>query len=305
MTKHFLHIRVFMYNRRGFLLLPVFVALSLIGNAQLIPGVVASSQQTSSPSRDADAVKFTTATGVTGSNLNAVDSLVKWLKDSSLWSKLQVIYPVIGGTASSHAYNLKDTSTFKLSFTGGWTHSSTGMKPNGSTGYANTGWNPNTQITDQTNWYNSAGIYLRTDDVGTYVDLGSLESQSGTDAYYQIYSNLGGTFYGQPAVKGSVGQNETVSSSKGWSFMSRTGSSPMYLQADLSQSDEYVLTYLGVPNLNVYLGAQNKNGVATYFSPREISFVVLSGQSFTKAQGLTLYRIVQKYETLLSRNVTK
>lgn len=305
MTQKFLHFRGQLEERKGFLLLPIFVLLSFFGNSQIIPGVVASSYQSSTPSRDADAVKFTTATGVTGSNLNAVDSLVKWLKDSSLWSKLQVIYPVIGGTASSHAYNLKDTSTFKLSFSGGWTHSSTGMKPNGSTGYANTGWNPNTQITDQTNWYNAAGIYLRTDDVGTYVDLGSLESQSGTDAYYQIYSNLGGTFYGQPAVKGSVGQNETVSSSKGWSFMSRTGSSPMYLQYDLTQSDEYILTYLGVPNLPVYLGAQNVNGTATYFSPREISFVVLTSQSLTKAEGLTLYRIVQKYETSLSRNVTK
>lgn len=304
MTQKFLHFRGLNQNRKGFLLLPIFVLLSLFSNSQIIPGVVASSYQSSTPSRDADAVKFTTATGVTGSNLNAVDSLVKWLKDSSVWSKLQVVYPVIGGTAARHAYNLKDTAAFKLTFSGTWTHSSTGMKPNGSTGYANTGWNPNTQITDQTNWYNAAGIYLRDDVAGTYVDLGALESQSGTDAYYQIYSNLGGTFYGQPAVKGSVGQNENVPSSKGWSFMSRTGSSPMYLQYDLTQTDEYVLTYLGVPNLNVYLGAQNINGTANYFSPREISFVVLTNQSLTKAEGLTLYRIIQKYETLLGRQVT-
>ena len=52
------------------------------------------------------------------------------------------VYPFIGGTAFSHQFNLLDPrdldSAFRLAFFGGLTHSALGVKPNGTTGYAET-----------------------------------------------------------------------------------------------------------------------------------------------------------------------
>ncbi len=62
----------------------------------------------------------------------------------------KVLWPQLGGTALRHSYNAIDPLTFPLSFLGGgWTHSATGAKPNGSSSYADTG--INTDILDGNN----------------------------------------------------------------------------------------------------------------------------------------------------------
>jgi len=90
---------------------------------------------------DADAQLFLNAAVITDSTqANAINDLVVGLKADGLWTKMQVIYPFVGGTASTHKFNLKSpfdlNSSFRLDFFGGWTHSSTGAKPNGTNGYA-------------------------------------------------------------------------------------------------------------------------------------------------------------------------
>ena len=92
---------------------------------------------------DADAQAFITAAAITDLNQqNAINTLVVSLKGYSIWTKFKAIYPIVGGTASQHKYNLKDPrdldAAFRLAFATGVTHSSTGMVGNGTTGYANT-----------------------------------------------------------------------------------------------------------------------------------------------------------------------
>jgi len=72
--------------------------------------------------------------------MGAVNQLVLDLKAASLWSKLGVIYPMVGGTAARHALNLKAPGSFTGAFTGGWVHSATGAKPNGTNGMMDTGY---------------------------------------------------------------------------------------------------------------------------------------------------------------------
>jgi hypothetical protein len=96
---------------------------------------------------DADATAFITAAGITNlTQASAINTLVNDLKTYGLWTKMKALYPFVGGTATSHKFNLKDPrdldAAFRLVFTGGWTHTSTGAKPNGTTGYANTYLNP-------------------------------------------------------------------------------------------------------------------------------------------------------------------
>ena len=84
---------------------------------------------------DPDAEAFFTAAGITDTTQkNAVNQLVLDLKADSIWSKGIALYPFVGGTSSTHSYNLIDPTTYQLSYSGGITHSSTGIKGNGSTG---------------------------------------------------------------------------------------------------------------------------------------------------------------------------
>ena len=90
---------------------------------------------------DPDAQAFITAAAITDSTQqNAINTLVIALKGYSIWTKMKAIYPIVGGVASSHKYNLKDPrdldAAFRLTFTVGWTHSANGMTP--SVAYANT-----------------------------------------------------------------------------------------------------------------------------------------------------------------------
>jgi len=98
---------------------------------------------------DTDAQAFITAAALTSDlQKGAINQLVLDFKAAGTWGLMLAIYPFIGGTASSHKYNLKDPqdtdAAFRLTFSGGWTHSSTGARTNGVNAYANTFINPST-----------------------------------------------------------------------------------------------------------------------------------------------------------------
>jgi hypothetical protein len=85
---------------------------------------------------DPDAQAFLTASGITDATItSAINTLVLDLKGYGIWSKMKAIYPFVGGTASTHKWNLKDpqdtNGAFRLVFSGGWTHSANGAISNG------------------------------------------------------------------------------------------------------------------------------------------------------------------------------
>jgi hypothetical protein len=100
----------------------------LPGLSGIVPGAVASVG-------DSDAAAFISAAATLNSTeQSAITSLVSALKANGTWSKYRVIYPFVGGTASTHALNLKDPGNDSLSFPLPTTHSTGGITENGSTG---------------------------------------------------------------------------------------------------------------------------------------------------------------------------
>lgn len=73
-----------------------------------------------------------------GSEIAAIDYMVKKFKQTGLWEKCKALYPMVGGTASSHKFNLKDpqdtNASYRLTFTGGMTHDYNGVTLNGTNG---------------------------------------------------------------------------------------------------------------------------------------------------------------------------
>ena len=79
---------------------------------------------------------------LTTTEKSAVSTLLSDIESAGLTSKLQAVYPLVGGTATSMKYNLMNPAdtddAFRLSFNGTITHNGDGWQSDGSTGYANT-----------------------------------------------------------------------------------------------------------------------------------------------------------------------
>ena len=243
---------------------------------------------------DSDASAFITAAGLTDpTQKSAINTLVKDMKASGLWTKMKAVYPMVGGTATSMKFNLKDPrdldAAFRLTWSGGWTYSATGATPNGTNAYADTKYSPNSYSSNGVNY----GIYTRNTATGTYPILmggynsdskyfyvgGGGESYLGAGASAIIYSGLTSGYYirngnsaGQIAIKNNtlIGTNTSAA--------------------------QYTTT-------NIYLAAINTTGSgASNFSNGQICFSHFS-ESLTQQEGFLLNQIVEKYQVALSRGV--
>lgn len=251
------------------------------------------------PAYDADAQAFITATGISGTNASAINTLVIDLKAASIWTKMKAIYPIVGGTATAHKFNLKnplDTdAAFRLVFNGGWTHSANGVLPNGTNAYANTFFNPSA-ITNN----NHISIYIRTnineakEDIGVFsapVAAFGIESRVTNVAYYLNHSSGGGTFI-----------SFANTDSRGFHVNTRNSSSNQkgFLNGILKGTNIVVGT---TPiSLNIYIGCRNNGGVATLYSSKQYAFASM-GDGLTDAEALSFRTAVQTYQTTLARQV--
>lgn len=250
---------------------------------------------------DSDADAFVNAAGITNlTQQNAINTLVKDLKGFGIWTKMRAIYPFVGGTANSHKFNLKDPrdvdGAFRLQFFGGWTHSATGAKGDGSTGYANTFFVPNSNLS-----INSGHLsyYSRTDfneqkyQIGIYVT-------SPTVSYFDLAIRYSNNTYG--AVNSLTE-----------SFFSDSVSLGYYLSNRISSSNQTVwkngiiringnISPNILSSLSVFINGANTNTPPYFPSAKECAFATI-GDGLTDTEAANLYTAVQKYQTTLGRQV--
>jgi hypothetical protein len=252
---------------------------------------------------DTDAEAFFTAAGITDTTQkSAVNTLVLNLKSYSLWSKMKAIYPMVGGTATTHQYNLKDPrnldAAFRLSFFGGWTHSSTGALPNGSA-YADTFLNALTSLTNN-NYH--LGHYSRTQKTtGGEVDLGCGEfGTAKMIAIDQYYSGAGKAF-----VAGDYNSSLIINADTntlGMILGSRTAqtSAKLFMNA-VQKGSTLTLSNPNIqPNSKFFLGANNTTPIE--YSNKQCAFASI-GDGLSDADVSNFYTVVQTYQTTLGRQV--
>lgn len=85
--------------------------------------------QRGSSGNAADAVQaFIGLAGITDiTQILALNTLYNELFNANLWSKIQVLYPFIGGNATAHSLNFKDATQYPITFTGSIVHSANGV----------------------------------------------------------------------------------------------------------------------------------------------------------------------------------
>ena len=260
---------------------------------------------TSLTTYDSNALAFLNYAGITNdTQKSAVNTLVSSLKTAGIWTKMRALYPMVGGSATSHRFNLKDprdmNSSFRLAFTGGWTHSSTGAKPNGTDAYANT-----FLVTRGQGMANDSlhmSFYSRTDIISTGCDMGGGQSP---DYYNFIYAKTGSSSIYMAINSG--GFNVSNSSSSAAFYLATRNSSTQVavfrnnLKLSLSNSARSSVT-----DMPLILGALNNNGIGTptptAYSPREQAFASI-GDGLTDAEALAFYNAIQAYQTTLGRAI--
>jgi hypothetical protein len=248
------------------------------------------------PAVDPDAQAFITAAAITDpTQQGAINTLVVALKGYSIWTKFQAIYPIVGGSASSHAVNLKTPGTYNMTFATGWTHSSTGITPNGAT-YANTGINVNSVMTLNSMAF---GIYSRTNNAGSQTGHGAGAALQNSCFIIERWTD--NVSYAQ--VNTTTNTSLAVTNASGFYQVSRTASNAVRLVRNTTHATSTAAS-TAKPDLFFLFGARSTDLSNSTFqnSSREIAFGYLS-DGLTQTECDNLYTAVQAFQTTLSRNV--
>ena len=263
---------------------------------------------------DDDARNFLNSANISSeTQQRAVNDLVVDMKNVGLWGKMKAIYPFVGGTATTHKWNLKDPrdldAAFRLTFTGGWTHSSTGALPNGTTGYANTYLTPSTTLTAN-NLH--LGFYSRTNSAPAGEAIGADDNGTvATGKYVRLrirYTSGGVVDNGATIISapGSIGNTSvTITDSRGHFIANAPNSATRTFIKNGSIVTPSTQTQLGNGTLidrPLFISANN-SVIGTYvYDNKECAFATI-GDGLTDTDAANLYTIVQKYQTTLGRQV--
>ena len=246
---------------------------------------------------DSDAQSFLNTASITDlTQANAVNTLVTDLKSANLWTKMKAIYPFVGGTASSHSYNLKNPAQYQITWSGGLTHSSTGVLPNGTNGYGDTNLNPNSILNVNSQHFT---FYSRTNSNASEIDMGVKESASSASLMDIRISNV---FYGQINTGGSTYLSYSNLDSKGFYNVNRTSNYDINTWKDSTKKVTGSQLSVLNPNYNFYIFCHNSAGSPAIYSTKQCAFSTI-GDGLTDTDASNLYTIVQNYQTSLSRQV--
>ena len=252
---------------------------------------------------DVDAANFISAALLTDSTQkSAINQLVLDFKAAGIWPKMQAIYPYIGGSATTHKWNLKnplDTDgAFRGTFSGTVTHDANGITPNGTTGYMDTKLNGSTQSLNNDS---HLSVYVRTNSAAA--DKTEINAYNGASAYWGIKARDTGdiTFNGiyRFTADGFISVASNTDSS-GFYTLVRRSSSDAESYKNGASTGTTTTTSQSIPSSTVKVGARG-DGTAS-FSDRNIAFASI-GTALTDAEVTAFHTAVQAYQTTLSRQV--
>lgn len=248
---------------------------------------------------DPDASAFFSAAGITNATQkSAVNQLVKDLKGANLWSKMLVVYPLVGGTYDTCKYNLKDPrdldAAYRLkqlaAYSGGtYNYSLTGVSYTYLQGYLDYRLNTYLPFNATSETSTSMGIYVQT----------SIPVNNGTtfgdDGQNFIGKRLGGSIL-HLAIGGSYGSAATASVNP---------HPPGFISGGTNGSR---LTSLFVNGVKQADGTGSSSLTSTTYKllgqyPNLVHSFAYVGTGMSTTEHQTLYTIVQKFQTTLGRQV--
>jgi hypothetical protein len=247
---------------------------------------------------DTDAQAFFTSSAITDTvQKTAINDFVIALKKDSLWNKFLAIYPMVGGSASTTKWNLKDPrdadNAYRLSFNGTPVFGSTGVLFPTAADYADTH-----LIDSAMGGYNNSAIsyYSRTQNSISGYDMGCADNLYPYNEL-SVYSNSADTTYAADNTEWfGYHPNLPTPNSTGLFMLSSTDSNVTRYRngtvvGSAGHAPDKVYT-----NLTIWIGTPR----AARSGQKECALATM-GSGFTDAQALTFYNIVKTFETKLNR----
>lgn len=254
-----------------------------------------------------EALAFIDSAAITNqTEKDAICNIVKQLKDSSLWSKMFAVYPMVGRSASSCKWNLIDprdlNTSYRLVFYGGLTFDSTGMTGNGVNGYADPSF---TGLNFDSLMYGSYGIYLSknldelTCAMGMRVEISSnaisLTPRLSNTAYCSFTSNfIASTNTDSRGIY--IATRTSRTSSKTFKNNSVLATHNTFINAG-SGAYGYLKSLVLLARSDDYNYGLNKRG---YFSNNTCGFAFF-GAGLSDAESATMHTIINTFITTLGR----
>lgn len=256
---------------------------------------------------DADALAFLSAAGITDPTItSAICTLVTSMKANGTWAKCNAIYPFVGGTATTHKFNLKNPAdtdaAFRLSFSGGWVHSANGAQTNGTNTFADTFLIPNTSLTILNT---HLSFYSRTSTIGNgQRDIAAFVN--GNVPSFSLGTNTG-VLISDHYWFTTNRMSRSIPNAQGMMLTSRTSNTVHKAYRNGSQlgaTDTVANGANTMPDTSLYIGAANQNPFqpTASFSTKQYAFASI-GSGLSDAEAASFYTDVQAFQTTLGRQV--
>jgi hypothetical protein len=230
---------------------------------------------------DTDAQAYFTAnTAITSSaDKNAINTFYLGLKTDGIYTKINAMYLPLWSSATGNKWNLKnplDTdAAYRLNFTTGWTHASTGMTPNGTSAYANTFLLANTFSTDV-----HLSFYSGTQTVGGAFEISCSNGTSSVSVRPAVNAQIGGTT--------ALNFTTTTDARGFWIGTKRSNTDREIYRNGVSQATLATNITTAFPSLNIWLGGLNNNNSLSFPSSKQIRLSSIgTGLTDTDASNLS------------------
>jgi hypothetical protein len=249
----------------------------------------------------------------------AVIALVRDMKNAGVYEKMKAVYPFVGGTATTHMFNLKDPRdrdlSFRLQFNGGWTHSANGADPNGTNAYANSFFVANNESMVLFNGHLS--YYARENITVT----GSTQSLLGVASNGSGWNNREAWFIEFASSNANYSQHSTASttdrayvsptiSMQGFNLGTRRTSDATTLKfwqnGSLKNTASTSVTGQALNIYPVFIGAfRNQTALSPFasnYTSNQCAFASI-GLGLTDTEAINFNSVVQRYQSALGRKV--
>ena len=261
---------------------------------------------------------FKDATGITDLTIiNALKDLDAGLISTGLDAKIKYLYPFVGGTGDTCKVNFMSPGTKDLTFSGGWTFNSKGIKGNGVNTYANTGISPATNLSQNdvhASIYTATSRGYETGAFGQHSDFGA-----GSSSWNSIRLNnyQEGLSLQLNTSWSNAETNRTLFKvvKKGMRLITRGNANQFKFYQD-GVFEQAPITY-GAPGSNaVFIEGQatgpsdapvtapifigSYGDTTTYISNKEYSFATF-GKHLSDTDQATLYILIQNFQYALGR----
>jgi hypothetical protein len=253
---------------------------------------------------DADAQAFITAAGITDSTqIAALCQLVIDLKSSGVWSSLEAVYPFVGGTATTHRYNLKNPSLHTITWFGGVTHNSNGVIFNQINSYGDTGYK---ESVFETNGSTHRSVYDRSTNIDFGIQIGAQDFNA--NKRNSIYTNYSNQYYSD-CYDATVNLGRLTGANLGSNaFWTSSRTSLGAGDYSIYRNNVVLNTSTGATigsqpvATNVFIGGLNDTGVLSQPSGHNLAFASMGG-SLSSGLISAYYTAVQTFQTTLGRQV--